>query len=307
MTTTDNKPVAATAATLTAFSEELADVVEHVAPGVVRVDDGSRLTATGLIWREDGVIVTTSHGVERDDEVFVETHDGARIAATVAGRDDDTDVAVLRVAASGLPAVQTSGDVRVGSLVLALGRPGSWGLRATFGVVSARQETETAGHAEYILSTDAALPPGFSGGALVDTAGRVVGVTNRMFGRGSGTALGVSLVARVADALLSQGKVARGYLGVRTQMVALPPAVKNGVGAGREHGLLVVGLEPGGPAETGGLLLGDLVLGLNDQAVEDPETLRASLRNLTAGQSATLRLLRGGEPRDLALTLGTEA
>src|SRR4051812_173286 len=143
--------------TLQGLSQELAGVVERLGPSVVRVDDGSRLTASGIIWTADGVIVTSSHGVERDEELAVELADGSRHAATLAGRDPDVDLAVLRVAASGLRAVERAGPgaVQVGQLVLALGRPGDGGLQATLGLVSARLETERAGQVGYILQTDA--------------------------------------------------------------------------------------------------------------------------------------------------------
>src|SRR5437899_329649 len=119
--------------TLQSLSSELAGVVERAAPSVVRVDDGSRMTASGLIWSADGVILTTSHGVERDENLAIELGDGTRHAATLVGRDPDTDIAVLRVAATGLPAVERAdaAEVKVGHWVLALARPGTWGLHAT--------------------------------------------------------------------------------------------------------------------------------------------------------------------------------
>lgn len=293
---------------LEGLSRELAGVVERIAPSVVRVDDGSRLTATGLVWREDGVILTTAHGLERDDALAVERADGTRLEAALVGRDHDTDLAVLRVAATDLPAAPTVGaeEVRVGQLVLALGRPGTLGLQATIGIVSGRQDTQTGGAPEYILSTDAALYPGFSGGPLVDMAGRVVGINNRMFGYGDGVALGVPLVRRVAEALLGRGQVSRGYLGVRTQRVPLPEGLRATLENGPASGLLIVGVESGSAAERGGLLLGDLLLRLNGQPLEDADALRRHLRSLPAGQAVGLHIVRGGEGRELAVTLGTE-
>ena len=293
------------------LSNEIADVVAHVAPSIVRVDDGSRLTATGLIWREDGIILTTSHGVERDEELAIELADGVtRLPATLAGRDPDTDLAVLRVQATGLPAIERTGldDARVGHLVLALGRPGQSGLQATLGIVSARQESQTGDTPEYILHTDAVLYPGFSGGPLVDMRGRVAGVLNRGFGRGAGIALGTPLAARVADALLTKGSVSRGYLGVRTQLVALPGTLRDALGlTHQDRGLLVVGVEAGSPAEKGGLGLGDLLLAVNGQAVDDVDTLRAHLRARTAGETVALGIVRGGARQDLHVTLGAES
>jgi Trypsin-like serine proteases, typically periplasmic, contain C-terminal PDZ domain len=288
---------------LARLSDELAAAVALVAPSVVRVDDGSRLTATGVVWEADGVIVTTSHGTERDEELFVVTRDGARHAAQLLGRDLETDLAVLQVAAAGLTPVPRASaeDVRVGQLAVAVGEPGEGGLTATLGLVSSRQDTETAGQPEYILTTDAVLYPGFSGGPLVGADGRMLGLLNRLYGRGIGVALGVPLVARVAEAIRKHGTLRRGYLGVRTQLVNLPDGLRVTHGLAQSRGLLVVQVEPGSPAEAGGLMLGDTLLSLNNKAVEDVDALRG---HLIAGQPVAVGLVRGGERRELTVTVG---
>ena len=302
MTQETNTPLS----TLAALSAELSDVVARVGPSVVRVDDGSRLTATGLLWTEDGVVLTTSHGTERDDDLLVELADGTRLPAVLVGRDPETDLAVLRVSASGLRPV-TKADpeaVQVGQLVLALGRPGESGLSATFGIISARQDTQDRGRPEYVLHTDATLYPGFSGGPLVNVAGEVVGMTNLSYGRGMGFALGLPILAHVADALLAGGAVKRGYLGVSTQSVALPQNLQTALAVSQERGLLVVQVESGGPADTAGLSLGDILLGLGGAALDDVDDLRRHLRGLAAGQAVTLDLARGGAAHSLTVTLG---
>ena len=302
MTQETNTPLS----TLADLSAELSDVVARVGPSVVRVDDGSRLTATGLLWTEDGVVLTTSHGTERDDDLLVELADGTRLPAVLVGRDPETDLAVLRVSASGLRPV-TKADpeaVQVGQLVLALGRPGESGLSATFGIISARQDTQDRGRPEYVLHTDATLYPGFSGGPLVNVAGEVVGMTNLSYGRGMGFALGLPILAHVADALLAGGAVKRGYLGVSTQSVALPQSLQTALAVSQERGLLVVQVESGGPADTAGLSLGDILLGLGGAALDDVDDLRRHLRGLAAGQAVTLDLARGGAAHSLTVTLG---
>jgi S1-C subfamily serine protease len=293
---------------LAGLSSELADVVERVGPSVVRVDDGSRLTATGVLWSADGIVVTTSHGVERDEGLAIEQGGGTRFPATLVGRDPDTDLAVLKVNATGLPAIQAASpeEVRVGQLALALGRPGDSGLQATIGILSARIETQSKGQAEYILNSDAVLYPGFSGGPLVDVVGRVVGINNLMFGRGRGVALGVPTVTHVANALLAHGRIQRGYLGIRTQLVALPAPLVQSLMLEQERGLLIVQVESGSPADQGGLMLGDILLHIDGSAVQDVDELRRHLRSLQAGQTVSLRVLRGGEARDLSVTLGVE-
>lgn len=291
--------------TLADFSDALAAAVERAAGSVVRVDDGTRLTATGVVWQEDGVIVTTSHSVERDEEIVIETGDGVRHEATLIGRDSDTDLAVLRVgsAAGGLSPIERvdTENVKVGQIALAVARPGEAGLQATVGIVSARRDTETNGSAEYILQTDAALYPGFSGGPLINAHGQMLGLTNRMYGRGLGVVVGTPLVERVVEAILTHGQVKRGYLGVRTQLVPLPASLRSSLGLAQEFALLVVQVETGSPAEQAGLLMGDTLLRLNGETVQDVDELR---RHLNASQPVTLQIARGGALAELSATVG---
>ncbi|MBC8104502.1 MAG: trypsin-like peptidase domain-containing protein [Cytophagales bacterium] len=291
---------------LGAFSEGLAEAVARAAASVVRVDDGARLTASGTIWSEEGVIVATSHGVERDEELVVVLADGSRHAASLVGRDGDTDIAVLRVdGAAGLPAISRAdaASVRVGQVALALGHPGDMGLLATIGIVSSRRDSQTEGHDEYILSTDADLYPGISGGPLVNAEGALLGLLNRMYGRGLGVALGTPLVARVVATLLAHGRIPRGYLGIRTQLVAVPANLKTSLQLAHERGLLVVNVEAESPAEQGGLMLGDTLLSIGGEAVEDVNTLR---RHLHAGQTIPVQILRGGTLINVTPTVGSE-
>lgn len=286
---------------LARLGDETAAAVGAITPSLVRVDDGSALTATGLVWEADGVIVTTSHGTERDDDLTVVTHGGARHPATLLGRDSDTDVAVLKVEAAGLTPVRRASDARVGEIAVAVGMPGDAGVTATLGLVSGKQETETDGAPEFILTTDAVLYPGFSGGALLNGRGEVLGLLNRLYGRGLGVALGAPLVARVVDGLKAHGTTRRGYLGVRTQLVNLPDSLRVAHGLAQARGLLVVQVEPASPAEEGGLVLGDTLLALNGKPVEDVDGLR---RHLVAGKPVTVGLLRGGAPVELTVTVG---
>jgi S1-C subfamily serine protease len=299
-------PQKATSGVLAGLSAELADIVERAGPSVVRVDDGSRLTASGIIWTAEGLVLTTSHGVERDENLAIELGDSTRHNATMIGRDPDTDLALLRVSATGLPAVESAPpeEVKVGHLVLALGRPGTAGLQATIGIISARLETERNGELGYILHTDAVLYPGFSGGALVDGHSRVAGLTNLMFGRGKGVAIGMPVVRQVAEALLAHGRVPRSYLGISTQPAALPESLRRKLNLAQERALLIVQVASGSPAEQGGLLLGDTLLGINDEIIHDTDQLRRQLRVVPPGQTVTLRILRGGDLRELGVTLG---
>jgi len=293
---------------LRGISAELAGIVEKVSGSLVRVEDGSRLTATGIVWSADGTIVTTSHGVERDDDIAVELSDGTVLAAALVGRDADTDIAVLKVESENLTAIPRSEDDApgIGSLVLALARPGRSGLHATLGVVSARTETQTAGRSEYLLHTDAEMYPGFSGGALVDMEGKIVGMTNLLFGRGRGIAIGTPVLTNVAQALLTNGCVQRGYLGVRTQQVALPPELSANLGWSQTRALLVAQVEAGSPADSSGLLLGDTLLRFDEAIIQDVDVLRRQLRSNPPGTEVALDFLRGGALKRISVTLGME-
>lgn len=298
---------AETAGVFAALSEELAGVVERAGRSIVRVDDGTRLTAGGIVYNQEGIVVATSHGVERDEEVIVEAHDGRRMEAAVVGRDPDSDIAVLRASGLGLPAIERADadSVRVGGLAVAVGRPGAGGLEATLGLISARIDTETNGRPSYLVRTDAALFPGFSGGALLDARGRAVGLLNLMFGRGRGVAVGLPVVDAVVESILKHGAVKRGYLGVRTQLVPLPESIRNLPGVAQEEGLLVVGVESGSPAEQGGVLLGDTLLAIGESSVADVDALRSVLRSVPPGERAVLRVVRGGALTEVTVVVGS--
>lgn len=287
---------------LSDISTALAEAVELAGRSVVRVDDGTRLTASGVVWSADGAILSTSHGVERDEELAVELNDGTRLEAAIVGRDPDTDLAVLKVNSSGLAAIPRApaDEVKVGHLTLALGRPGEGGLQATIGIIGSRINSQSNGQEGYILHTDAVLYPGFSGGPLIDTAGRIVGLNNLMFGRGKGVAIGTPILNHVAGALLAHGRVQRGYLGVRTQSVAAP------AGFEQEGAALIVQVEPGSPAEAAGLLLGDAVLAIDGHTISEVDDLRRLLRSHPAGDKISLHVFRGGNTQEIAVTLGAE-
>ena len=293
---------------LAGLSDQLAAAAQAAGASVVKIDDGTRLTASGLILSADGVIAATSHGVERDEELFVHLADGSRHPASVVGRDPESDVAVLRVEATGLSAFTPAAadSVRIGSLVLAVARPGGGGLQATIGIVSARHEAQDEGRPEYILSTDAALFPGFSGGALVNVQGHLVGMLNLMFGRRSGVAVGAPMVANVVESLLAHGRIKRGYLGVGTQVVALPASVQGALGRPQEVGLMLVHVAADGPAEKAGLTIGDILLTADGAALGDVDELRSRLRKTPVGASVALEILRGGALHRMNATLGEE-
>ena len=287
------------------FSDQLAAAVEQAGAAVVRVDARRRQPASGVVWAA-GLVVTTDHVLERDEDIQVGLPNGQSVAATIAGRDPSTDLALLRIEAPGLAPAQRGPAPRVGYPILVVARPGA-ALEASSGVVSAVAgpgRTWRGGRLEGIIRTDATLYPGFSGGPLVDLGGRMLGLATSHFGPGAGLAIPLETVERVAASLQSHGRVKRGFLGLSSQPVALPEGLRQKLGDGQESGLLVSGVEPGGPAERAGLLVGDVLVALGGQPIRQTEDLLAQLGPERVGQATAAQVIRGGEPRDLTITVG---
>ena len=290
---------------LAQVSDGLASAVEKAAASTVMVNGRRRIPASGIAW-DAGVIVTADHVIERD-EIEVVLPDGTKVSATIAGRDPGSDVAVLRVAGDLTRAVRApEGSARVGSLVLAVGRPTPEGPMASLGVVGAvggPWRTFRGTEVEGYLRTDTTFYPGFSGGPLVDAEGRVIGMNSSRLGRGAGLTVPVGALARIAAELLAGGKVRRAYLGVSSQVARLPAALA-GLVAGRDTGLLIVAVETGSPAETAGILLGDILVEFGGEAVTDTDSLQAQLGPGRIGQATPVSVLRGGELKTLSVSIG---
>jgi S1-C subfamily serine protease len=288
------------------LSTELAQTVDTAGASIVRVEARRRQSATGVIWSADGLIVTAHHVVERDDNIKIGLPDGRSVNATLVGRDPSTDIAVLRAEASGLtPATWAeNGSVKVGHLVLAIGRP-EQGLQATLGIISALGEawrTGAGGHIDQYIQTDVIMYPGFSGGPLVSAGGQIIGLNTSAMMRDSAITIPAATLKRVAGALTQHGKVRRGYLGLSAQPVRLPETIAQS--SGQPTGLLLMTVEPGSPADKGGLMLGDTLLALDNQKVGQMDDLMALLTGDRVGQNVPARILRGGQVHELSVTVG---
>lgn len=291
---------------LSGLSAGLAGVVETLSSSVVGVEAGRRGRGTGVVWSADGLVVTADHVVPHDDGIQVRLGDGRQIDATFVGRDATTDVALLRIrdAALTVPNWGEPASLRVGNLVLALGRPGRT-VRATFGIVSVLGEawqTPAGGRIDRYLEADVRLYPGFSGGPLIDAGGHVLGLNTAGLRRGGSLTVVSQTVRRVVETLVAHGRIRRGYLGIATQPVRLAQAVAEQ--AQQRQGLLVLGVEPGSPAERGALLLGDTLLAVAGQPVRYPEELFAVLSADRIGTSVPARILRAGAVVELLLPVG---
>jgi S1-C subfamily serine protease len=292
---------------LAGLSNDLAAAVETVGRSVVAIHARRRIPASGVVW-QPGVVVAAHHTIQRDDDITVTLHDGSTTSATLAGRDPSTDLAVLRLAeGAAAPAATPAAETpRVGQLALALGRPGT-SITASLGIVSAvggEWRTWQGGTIDRFVRLDLAVYDGFSGGALVDATGRVAGINTSGLARAAALTVPATTVSRVAAQLLARGHVARGWLGIATQPVRLPAALQRSAGTESEVGLVVVNVEPDSPADRGGLLIGDILLALDDRAVSDPGDVLAALGGDRIGQPIALTVARGGRAERLAVTVG---
>jgi S1-C subfamily serine protease len=290
---------------LTELSSQLATAVEVAGNSVVALHARKRIPSSGIIWRE-GVIVSASHTVRRDDEIPVTLPNGDSTVATIAGRDSATDLIALRIkgAKSNVAPKGDSASLRVGSLVLAVGRPGR-NVSASFGIISAVGEgwrTWQGARIDRVLRLDLSVYDGFSGGPLVDASGAVLGLNNSALARGTPMALPAKAVDRVLDELLERGHVRRPFIGVAVQPVALSASVVKQHGLGGDGGLLIVSIADSSPADKAGILLGDVLLDANGQALARPDDLLDALSSVSSGGEVTLKILRGGTIKSVIVT-----
>lgn len=280
------------------LSDSLAAVVETVAPSAVRVEARRRGNASGVAWSADGLVIASDHTVQRDEDLRLGLPSGEVVEAELVGRDPTTDLALLRTEAELTPPEWAEAEtVQVGHLVLSVGRHDE-AAQTALGVVEQRGgawRTATGGRVDALLYTGIRVYPGFSGSAVADARGRVVGVGTSWFGRRAALALPAGTLRRVAEALQEHGHVPHGFLGVSTQPVRLK---------GEGGGLLVLEVTEGGPAEAAGVLVGDIIVGVGGEAVAGPHDLVAALAD-AAGQTRTLDVVRGGEPRSIEVEIGS--
>ena len=329
------------ATALEALSTEMADLVDGVAQSVLRVDARRRLPASGIAWG-DGLVVCASHTVEGEDDITIGTADGKVLRATLLGRDPRIDLALLRAEGDLTPAAWGAHDgLRAGNLVMALGRPRQ-NVRASLGIVSgmagsadARRQIkrmkaqfwrqmkggkkqwkkrkwgrrlgwEGAGWALAlaggIIQCDLVMYPGFSGGPLLGVDGKIYGMNTSGFPGGIGAAVPLVSIRESVTALLSKGKIASGYLGIGVQSAQLPEAIAEALD--QEAGLLIVSIEAGSPAADAGLLVGDILTTLGDEALEQVDELQLMLARLEAGSESSMRFARGGELHEGSVVIG---
>jgi S1-C subfamily serine protease len=287
---------------LTQLSDALAEAVETGGQAVVAVHGRPQYPSSGILWRgnEEGnvVIVTTDHTLKRHEDISVTLPNGATVPATLAGRDVGTDLAVLRIPPSGALAANLSPEasLKAGNIVLALGRRAQNDVTVSFGILSAlgaAWRTWRGGAIDRFIRPDLNIYIGFSGGALVDAEGRVIGLNTSALSRRSAITIPASTVSRTVDDILARGHVRRGFLGVGLHPVELP---------GGKTGLIIISLEPDGPAARAGVFVGDVLVALEGQPVADTDDVQSHLGGDRVGTPLAADFVRGGSPITLLIT-----
>ena len=321
------------------ISQEIAELVSAAAPAVLQVDARRRLPATGIAWSQD-LIVTAHHVVESEDDIRIGAADGSQIGATLLGRDPHNDLALLRVDGALTPANWAANDgLRVGNLALALGRPGQ-NIKATSGIVSGlvgsadiqrgrdklrarmqkggpgkgrgrRRRWQRAIAREWggalaggFIQTDVTMYPGFSGGPLLGADGAVHGMNTSGFMRGISAAIPVSSIRQSVSALLKDGSIQQGYLGIGVQEARLPDSVAEALD--QAAGLLIVSVEADSPASAAGLIVGDILTALDGQSIEQVDELQLLLTRLAVDSEVATGFVRGGALQDGSVVIGAK-
>lgn len=301
-------------ALLDSYSQTVSEVAARVSPAVVKIEarKGSRGgSGSGFVFTANGYILTNSHVVHGAAALDVVLHDGRRFQAEVVGDDPATDLAIVRVQADGLPVLELgeSKSLRPGQVAIAIGNPYGFSYSVTAGVVSAlgrSLRSESGRLMDDIIQTDAALNPGNSGGPLVDSRGRVVGVNSAVIlpAQGLCFAIPIDTAKHVAGRLIEHGRIRRGFLGLGGQNVAVPRGLARRLGVEVEAGVLVIAVEPDGPAAEAGVEEGDLLIAYEGKPVTSVDDLHRALTEEKIGRSARLTVVRERGAEELVVTPG---
>jgi S1-C subfamily serine protease len=292
---------------LTSFSEQLTSTIAQAGQATVAIHARPRFNSSGVHW-SPGVVVTADHTIRRDEDIRITTSDGSAHNAELAGRDPGTDLAVLRVKDLGVPVAARAeqANLQPGSVVLAVGRfkdsaSAAFGL---IGSISGPSQTWRGGRLDQVLRLDIALHPGASGGAVVNTEGRLVGIATAALSRVSTFAIPISTVARVAEKLLAHGRIPRGYLGVGLQPIAIPEHLKTGLNLSASTALIAISVDPDAAAGRAGIVIGDILIELGGRVTHRPEIVQEVLDPDSIGKKLTARILRGGSTMEVQITIG---
>jgi S1-C subfamily serine protease len=288
------------------LSKSIAETIEAVQDSIVTVHGGGHSTSSGVVWRP-GVVVTVRQGLRRSDSLQV-AHRGEPVAATLAGTDAGTDLAVLRIDPGATKPATSSNtpSVRVGELVLAVGRSSLGDISASSGIVArlgSAWRTWRGGQMDRLIRPDLQLYVGQSGSALVNEGRQVLGINSSALARSAVITVPAATIDRVVDAILERGHVPRPFLGAAMQAVPVPEAQRAHFGEGVDEALLVLHVEPNAPAASGGILVGDLLLSVDGHAVHNVHEVQHRLSSLKVGDPVVIGVVRGGVKMDLKVVL----
>jgi len=295
------------ASVLETLSNDFAAAAEAVGSSVAAIYGRRWMPSSGIQWRK-GFIVTAHHTIRREEDITVVGVGGKSFKANLAGRDPSTDLAILKVSEESALPIPSFGDggLKLGHVVLALGRSRGSNLVASAGIVggiSGEWEPRRGGRVDQHIRLSLELYPGFSGGPLVNAQGKVVGINTRGLSRGRAVTIPLATVNRIVDELIEKGHIAKPYLGLAMQPVAVPESLRGKVPGAGNSAVLVVHVEPAGPADKAGVLLGDVVVELQGKPVEDTGDIQQLLGSAKIGDTVSATVLRGGAPVKLSITL----
>lgn len=292
---------------LVELSDALADAAETAGKATVLVNARRRMPASGIAYAAD-LILTADHVIEREEDIKVNLADGTEVSAEVAGRDSGTDIAVLKLERASVSVAEvTKSPARLGQIVLMLGRPSTNGIEASLGTVSAIGgpiRTGRGGMLEKYFRTDGISYPGFSGGPLVAADGTVLGLNTSGLASGAAVTIPADIAWGVAETLVKHGRIKRGYLGIRSQAVEIPSTSQQALKREQGTGLLVVSVEKDSPASKGGLIVGDILVGVAGTPILHHDELFARLNGDVVGKSTPIEILRGGQPQTVSVVIG---
>jgi len=290
------------------LSKEISQTVDQIGKSIVAIDGRSGHTSSGIVWRPDFVL-TAAHAIRQDANIGVIVAPGRSVKARLAGRDRGTDIALLKLdqEIEAPPAqIGTMASLAIGDLTVAVARTRRGNLVASAGIISGLMGEWQAARTriDQFIRPDLNLYPGFSGGALVGAGGAVIGLNTSGLLRGKPITIPASTVLRIAEQILAKGHVAQPYIGLVMQAVPIPESLQKKAGVNAATGLLVMHVEAEGPAASGGVLMGDILIDMDGHSFDDLDDLHQALGRKGAGQEVQTTLIRGGHKLQIMVRIG---
>lgn len=290
------------------LSKELSEKIASAGRSVVAVDGRGGHTSSGILWRE-GLVLTAAHTLRQTSGIGIILEQGATARAEIAGRASGVDLALLRIDGATNLTPAEFGDttgLTVGEFVTAVARTRRGNVVASAGILGGVMGQWQVGRMrlDQFIRPDLSLYPGFSGGALIDSSGKILGMVNGGFLRGRPVTIPASMLTRIGEELLAKGHLARPYIGLAMQPVNIPQSLQKTSGVNAESGLLVMHVEPKGPADSSGVLLGDVLVALDSQAIEAFADLQDVIAQKGVNADVKASLIRGGQKVELTVKVG---